>query len=513
MIDLNKLVLKGSGKNWKYSFAGSGAVSDLTLMAIATDFENSVMRKMSALTPTQLDKRFASAELILATVKYDGEGVFLYWDEKTEPFLFNSPSGRLGLPLLGEVARFKAMGFKKALLRGELYLPPESATKRRTSADVNHVSASGTVEEIESFRLAVIDIVMLNGVDWRDKQSDFQKTWDQLTAFECSDGQIHPTVGKVLPEAEVATYFGEGAPIGLEGLVFRRLNRQEIYKVKPHLSVDAVIVGYVEGEFEGQYGVTSVLTALNYPDKADGADTLQVFIRAGSGFTDAQRTELLPQLSALKVESPLTMTDSDGRLIHFVQPRIVVELHGEELVSTRGERENVTQVLVWNGSALRFQGLAPCPRLTFGTFNQVRADKSLSGGGARIAQVVERLKPAVRSAVATPRTVIRREVFVKGPAVRKLVITEQQGEEIVPYLLYWTDFSAKRAKDPLKTDIYAAFTQERMEALATQLKTENIPSGWLPLTEEPTPPPATAPKAKKVKSKEKPPKADAEADA
>ncbi|MGV3532058.1 MAG: hypothetical protein ACO1QR_06780, partial [Chthoniobacteraceae bacterium] len=336
----------------------------------------------------------------------------------------------------------------------------------------------------------------------REKQRDFTKVWEQLAAFDSADARIHAAVGQILPEKEVTRHFEEGTTLGREGLVLRRLDRLELYKVKPHLSVDAVVIGYVEGEFAGQYGITSVLTALNYPETAGTGETLQIFIRAGSGFTDAQRTELLPQLSALKVESPLTMADSDGRLINFVQPRIIVELHGEELVSTRGDKENVTQVVVWDGSAYTFQGLAPCPRLTFGTFNQVRADKTLSGGGARISQVIDRKKPLVRAAETSPRTVLQREVFVKGPAVRKLVVTEQNGEDVVPYLLYWTDFSPKRAKDPLKTDIYAAFTPERMQALAIQIKAENISAGWLPFeADAPAPAAAPAPKPKKAKAK------------
>src|SRR4051812_22339588 len=105
MIDTHKLVQRAQGSSprpWVYRFASSGAVTDATLLAIATQFDNAVMRKMTALTPAQLDRRFATEEPVLASVKYDGEGVFLHMDDKGEAFLFNAPSGRVrtGLPLL-----------------------------------------------------------------------------------------------------------------------------------------------------------------------------------------------------------------------------------------------------------------------------------------------------------------------------------------------------------------------------------------------------------------------------
>jgi hypothetical protein len=207
---------------------------------------------------------------------------------------------------------------------------------------------------------------------------------------------------------------------------------------------------------------------------------LQVFVRVGSGFTDAQRTEMLPQLSSMKVESPLHMTDSDGRLVHFVEPRWIVELHGEDLVETSSSsgRENATQVLLWKEQKLEFQGLTACPRLTFATFNQLRPEKSLRDGGGRINQVVERALPVVRSVETGARTIVRREIYAKGQeALRKLVVTHQEGAEIAPYVIYWTDFSSKRT-EPLKVDVSAAFSKERMEAICAKILEEKVTRGF-----------------------------------
>jgi len=48
----------------------------------------------------------------------------------------------------------------------------------------------------------------------------------------------------------------------------------------------------------------------------------------------------------------------------------------------------------------------------------------------------------------------------------------------VPYLVYWTDYSAKR-KDPLKVSSAFAFTETRAHALAEQLIAENVTKGFV----------------------------------
>ena len=88
------------------------------------------------------------------------------------------------------------------------------------------MSAGGTVEEVASLRLATLDIVMLNGVDWREAQSDFRKVHEKLRELFPADGPIHHPEGEILPENKVGSLFTSGTAAGKEGLVLRRLNQQ-----------------------------------------------------------------------------------------------------------------------------------------------------------------------------------------------------------------------------------------------------------------------------------------------
>ena len=481
MIDTAKLLPKGGN----YKFAPSNAVTDRTLMEIATLYENQVSRKMTALKPEQLEKRYPGSEQVLETTKYDGEGVFISYDKDQGAFAFNAPSGRVrvGLPVLEKLAQhLQSQKVQKGLFRAELHLPPlDAKIKRSNFADVQRISFNGTLEEIGLLKLIMLDVIMLDGRDYRSNGEKFGETWELLGKLFGSDikAPFHRAEGSLISEKDVPRIFAERTATGHEGLVVRRLQRVDLVKIKPHLSVDAVVIGYVEGEFEGRYGVTSLLTALNYPDKQDGKTLLQTFCRVGSGLTDEQREEFLGVFSPIKVPAPLPMTDSDGRTIHFVTPRHIIEVHGEDLVaSSSAEKENRAQLFSLDTDRFEFLGLSTFPRLTFATFHRMRPDKSMSTGGARLEQVITQpQKPQVQSESFHTPTVLRREVYAKGDAVRKLVVVKTGRERSVPYLIYWTDYSAKR-KDPLKVITQCAFNEQRAHALAERLIAENVTKGF-----------------------------------
>lgn len=506
MIDASKL----QAKVGNYRFAPSGAITDRTLLDIATQYENTVSRKIAGLTPDMLAKRFATDQPILETTKYDGEGVFVIYEDGKEPIAFNAPSGRarVGFPALEALAaELKKQGVKRGLFRCELYLPEGSSkTKRANIADVIRVSFNGTAEEVARLKLVMLDIIMLDGKDLRPNQDHFEDTWTLLDKHFGSDPgkPFHRAQGSIIPENQLERVFGERVASGQEGLVVRRLQRLELAKVKPHLSIDAVVIGYVEGEFEGKYGVTSLLTALSYPTTQDGKPLLQTFARVGSGFSDQQREDLLGTFSPLKVPAPLAMTDSDGRTIHFVKPVHIIEIHGEDLVAnSSSESENRTQVFAVDGDQYNFLGLVAYPRLTFATFARLRSDKALAGGGARIEQVTPDLtKPPLREPGSGKVEVLRREVYVKAEAVRKLIVFKTGNEESVPYIVYWTDYSSKR-KDPLKVSTQCAYNESRAMALADQLIAENVTKGFVlvPADGKPPEPVAPEPKPKAARAK------------
>ena len=174
-IDRSKLVPKVND----YQIATSQAVLDIVLLGIAADYESTVSRKMISLNANQLDRRFPTSEPILETTKFDGEGIFIYFERGSELFAFNAPSGRVrvGLPALQALEKqLLTQNLQKGLFRAELYLPLKISGRRAGIADVLRLSFNGTAEDLNAFKLVMIDIIMIDGKDLRANQTDFEKT-------------------------------------------------------------------------------------------------------------------------------------------------------------------------------------------------------------------------------------------------------------------------------------------------------------------------------------------------
>jgi hypothetical protein len=116
--------------------------------------------------------------------------------------------------------------------------------------------------------------------------------------------------------------------------------------------------------------------------------------------------------------------------------------------------------------------------LIFPTFSKFRGDKNVKDGGARIAQALEKAVPPAKPSAAKEAEVLEREVYRKGKdGVRKFVLAKRGGEDVLPYIVCFTDYSAGR-KEPLKVTTEYAYTEKRARALLETSKTENVKKGW-----------------------------------
>ncbi len=487
MIDLARLTRKSGD----YYFGPRAAVTDRVLMEVAEQYETEVSNRFIGIKPSDLATRYSADSRVLATTKYDGEGVFVYFEAGRSPesFTFNSPSGRarVGLPCLAELAtKLKAHGTRKALLRAELYLRETVDGRRCASADVTRASYSTDASDAARLRLALLDVVMLDGRDLRPHQSEFLTIWNLLGELAGTDanGLVHRAEGGDVSGGELNRMFSERAGGGLEGLVIRRLDRSEVCKLKPRINLDAAVIGFVEGTLEGQPGMMSLLTGLAYPGTGAGPGVqLQSIARVGSGFNDQDRIDWLARLSSLRVDAPLAMSDGDGRPVRFVRPGFVVELEAEDVMPA-DEEASGQQVFGWNQARWSYEGLAACPRLLFPTFGRLRVDKEFGVQAVRLSQLTrhEVGAPELINRDLPPLEVMRREVYtkeIKGAiAVRKLFIGRRPASAgAFPFVIFWTDFSAGR-KTPLEVSTLFAHSESRAEALAQKLLEENITKGF-----------------------------------
>ena len=480
VIDTSKFVKKSGS----YSIAQTDGVADPILLGTATKYEEALSRSFKALVPADISPRYAGVQRVHWSEKYDGEGVLFFYDEAVEAFTFAAPSGRarIGLTALQDAANaLKKKGIKKALFRGELYLPTEKGKPRLGIAGVTHASFSSEKGAADALRLALFDILMLSGKDQREDAGTFEVEWNTLADIfgeDCSQS-VHRARGGWCAGNEVEKKFEQVLAEGGEGIVVRNEKERDFSKIKPRLTIDAAIMGYVEGSFDGKIGVRNLLVGLTYPENA-GKTVYQSLARIGSGLDDKTSVDLLAKLQGLKVAPPVLLNDSEGREVHFVKPGLIVEVEGEDWIYQRTDGRPVrSQAFSWNEkNEWIYAGVGPCPRLVFPVFAKIREDKSIGAGGARIAQALENATLPPEPVELSEPEMVERQVYRKGKdAVRKFILAKRGGEDTLPYIIIYTDFSAGR-KEPLKVSTEYAYTEERARKLFDAAMKENVKKGW-----------------------------------
>jgi hypothetical protein len=479
IIDKSKFVKKAGD----YAIAQTDGINDPLLLGTATKHEEALSRSFKALAPVETPNRFGGVKRLHWSEKYDGEGTMLFYDEKIETVAFSAPSGRarIGMKALKEAAAaLKSKGIKKALLRGEIYLPTEKGKHRPSIAEVTRASFSMEKGAADKLLLAFYDILMLDGKDLRDDGGGFDGEWKKLGEIFGDDHSmaVHRARGGWCSGEELGKILDQVLADGGEGIVVRHEKERDYAKIKPRLTIDAAIMGYVEGSFEGKIGVRNILVGLTYPAKG-GTVIFQTLAR--TGIDDKTAVELLERLRSLKVEANLLLNDTDGREVHFVKPEIIVEIEGEDWIRNRSDGRPVrTQAFSWDGKkgSWTYAGIADCPRMIFPTFRKIREDKNLKDGGARIAQAIEDAVPPPKPTKAKAAETIERQVYRKGKdAVRKFVLAKRGGDDALPYIFCFTDYSAGR-KDPIKVITEYAYTEKRARALLDACLAENVKKGW-----------------------------------
>jgi hypothetical protein len=413
---------------------------------------------------------------LLVSRKLDGEFWCLLMGP-AGPQLVN-PGGRMlagNHPVLVAAASLLPAG---VMLAGELHSAP--IDRRERVGDV----AGGLAAGGEGLHFTVFDIVRE-----ADGAEPARRYDERLTRLETwlaeATGPLQVVVTERLPDVTALqqhyeAVVGEG---GAEGLVVRVVDGI-IYKVKPVIDIDAVVIGFTEKTAEpGQ--VRSLLLGLRHPD-----GSIQVLGGCGTVGTSEVRRELLSRLAPLQRPSTVRQASDGGGLYAFVRPELVVTIHVTDLQAERSDG-SLTQSprLVYTDGGWQGAGIAPCPRPIHPSFDRVREDKDASGPDVRFAQVepwMATVEDAAGASVVLPgSTMIRRAVWTKvtkgQTAVRKLLVwktNKDMHDRTYPaFVVHWTDYSAGRAA-PLEREVRLAPNEDEALRLADAFVAEHIKKGW-----------------------------------
>ncbi len=438
-------------------------------------YKRNVAGAYRSLAPDRIEAELSPGPSTVSE-KIDGETWFLHADG--ECCILLSPFGKKleNIPLTTEAQ--KVLNGWCGLLAGELYAAVDSGRPR--VFDLH--AALGRKGNPDRLRFAVFDILVDGKTDTRrfpftKRLALLQRIVDQSHAsFHLARCKTAKTASDVASCYESIVTDG-----GAEGLVVHAADGR-IFKIKPEISIDAAVVGYVGNSS----GVSELLLALMKPD-----GVFQLIGRVKTGWSREENADLQRRVISMDYASTYRKTNDHGQLYRWVKPDLVIEIKCNDLIAVNSKNEPVRRMAMDFNEKKGWSPLAPASSVSMihAVFRCIREDKQAVRPDVRIEQVSD-LVPIAEQECVDPAflpesKIIRREVYTKrskkGLAVRKLVGWKTNKHEIDPaypnFVIFFTDYAPGR-KQPLKTDLRVAAREMTLHTFADDWLAANIKRGW-----------------------------------
>lgn len=447
----------------------------------ALAYKKDFLKHIVPLDARQAVRRLAG-DRFYVTRKYDGEYAFIIHDRGQTVTVNRSGRVRRGIPCIEQAGRLlDAAGIREAMLGAEIYVEPLGRRGR-----VNDLLAAlADKKRIGTLRLAVFDLVELDGKPWRGR---YAQAWEKLhEVFGRGElvREVDMQVAKS-PADVVDIYERWVTQEKSEGVVVRS-DLPFVFKIKPRHSIDAVVVGFSEGAGAEKGQVRSLLLAL-MPREG----RYQVTGRVGSGLVEEVRELLFERLSRHVLPSEFIETDANLVAFRMVRPDTVVEVTvGDLLYETETGAKMNTLLEIDNGT-YRIAGTVEGVKFIAPVFVRIRTDKKADAGDVRLAQI-ERFaspyEPAPAAGAPPPAALpasklLFRDVYMKtfGEKVmlQKYMVWKTNKEhtgDYPAYVLYVMNFSSQR-QEPLQRDVDVSDSPVQIKELLKRAMEKNLKGGW-----------------------------------
>lgn len=265
-----------------------------------------------------------------------------------------------------------------------------------------------------------------------------------------------------------------------EGLIVKGFNGP-IFKIKPKLTFDFVILGYSLGYSQNFTLLKEFLFGLITPE-----NNYLIVGKVSGGFSIDQRETLVKQLEPLKVTSNIIEASGSKIPFTFIKPELVVEIEAVDIINKNSEQLIQKSVLKFEDNCYKKTLNSPSVSLISPVFCGIREDKKVSSDQVGLSQVTRLIELADIKDVAiekTPSTLIKKEVYVKVTkgiqTVKKFFIwkTNSDLETYPSYVFYKIDYSPTRA-DKLTRDIKVSNNEKQIHEIFTSEIESNIKKGW-----------------------------------
>jgi hypothetical protein len=392
----------------------------------------------------EITSKIMEAELYGVSTKHDGHFYLLSFDGKKATLINHGGTVIEDLPLLKEATSLLKGTCKAIVLAGELYLHNEGGRTR--SFDMT----AALDDKSAAIYFAAFDLLSLDG---EDISMEIKALDEKLNAVLSSGKSIHAVKNSfVESRKDIAALYKEIVEDGgQEGVVVRSHNGPT-YKIKPLITLDAVILGFAEGQGSRAGMLREVLVGL-----CVAKDEYILLTKVGNGYSEDERIKLLKELEKKKVDSGYIEVSGSNMCLNY---------------------KNGTYIAM---------GKQPMASVISPVYVKMRTDKKPNTDDAGLSQITKIISLDTNTTEklnVKKSEILSREVYVKESKgtkmVRKFMVWKTNKEatgEYPAFVYHYTDFSAGRA-EMLKKEIKVSDSKKQIEEIFAAEVLKNVKKGW-----------------------------------
>lgn len=266
-----------------------------------------------------------------------------------------------------------------------------------------------------------------------------------------------------------------------EGLIVRGYNGP-IFKIKPKLTFDFVVLGYSLG-YSDNFNLLKELLFGVLIDK----DEFLIIGKVSGGFTIDQRTSLLEDLKKIKVESNLIEPSGSKTPFTFIKPEKVIEIESIDIINNTSDQIIKKSLVKFDKNKYLKINNIPSVSLISPIFKGLRDDKKVQVdqvGISQITRIIELENETLETSEKSNSKVLKKEIYYKVTKgvkmVKKYFIWETNTTSISypKYVFYKIDYSPTRG-DKLQRDIKVSNNQDQIITIFSEQIEKDIKKGWV----------------------------------
>ena len=362
------------------------------------------------------------------------------------------------------------------IVAGELYVQKDFRER------VGDVAKAISEKDFNKLSFAIFDLIKIEG---KSLPLNYEKRLEELQSIFKQKNNLKVIETKEINDKnDLKDFYEKSVKIeNAEGIIIRT-GSEITYKVKPSISIDALVVGFTNKVNEPEK-VRSVLLGLKRNE-----NSIQL-IGACGNLSGSLKEELYRKLEDIECESNFRHSSSDGNLYRFVKPEMVLEVKCTEIQSEDSNANSIRRMVldfknnIWDPLAL-----TDCVSLIHPVILRERIDKNSDETDVRISQIEsfldsKKIKEKIKQIELPKSKIYDRKVWTKdgknGISIRKIITLKTSKSEIwdgwPEWIVFYSDFSSGR-KSPLERKLKTAQNEEEANKIIKNLIESNIKKGW-----------------------------------